>query len=63
MIDSAVRDLAFLKAMEIRMQSNRDQVPAFNYENQSKSRCNIVMIVMVRVVARRAWYAGTYGNS
>lgn len=52
MIESAIRDLGFLRAMEIITQNNRNQVPTFNYENQS--RCNIVMTVMVRVIARRA---------
>lgn len=52
MIENAITDLGFLKAMGIRFQNKRDQVPTFNYENQR--RCNIVMKIKVRVAARRA---------
>lgn len=61
MIENAITDPGFLKAMGIRSQNNREQVPAFNYENQCG--CNIVMKVKVRVAARRAWCAETSGNN
>lgn len=50
MIENAITYLGFLKAMGIiRSQNNRDQVPAFNYENQHS--CNIVMRVKGKVTA------------
>lgn len=50
MIENAITYLGFLKAMGIiRSQNNRDQVPAFNYENQHS--CNIVMTVKGKVTA------------
>lgn len=50
--ENAITDLGFLKAMGIiRPQNNRSQVPAFNYEHQS--RCNIIKRVKVRVAASR----------
>lgn len=53
MIENAMTDLGFLKAVGmIRSQNNRDQVPAFNDKNQSG--CNFVMKVKVKVTARRA---------
>lgn len=62
MRENAIKELGFLKAMGIIIpQNNRDQLPAFNYENHS--RCNIIKTgVKVRVATWGACYALTYGN-